>query len=79
MNRKQILINQIITDLGNAKITIDEQGFLGMDEINQIIDKINDVKEIEDREVEAIEKDDLDPNGKDWPEAHGETGEEFIK
>ena len=56
MTEKQILINQIITDLESAKETVDEQGFLGIDEVNRIIDKVKKVKEIEDQEAEVAEK-----------------------
>ena len=57
--QKQILLIQIITDLESAKETCDEQGFLGIDEVNRIIDKVKKVKEIDDAEIEKAEKDDV--------------------
>ena len=57
LNQKKILLNQIITDLEIAKETINEQGFLAIEEVNRIIDKVKKVKEIEDKEEEEAEKD----------------------
>ena len=72
LTEKQILLIQIIADLKSAKETCDEQGFLGIDEVNWIIDKVKKVKDIEDAEVDKAEKEGaFDPDDKDWPEAHG--------
>ena len=61
MTEKIILINQIITDLGIIKESVNEQGFCDVKEIEGLIRKAEDVKEMEDREVIEKEAEENDP------------------
>ena len=74
MSEKQILLNQIITDLESAKKVVDEQGFIAQDEFDRIIKKVEQVKELEDMEIIEREAKDNDPPEHErntWPEMHG--------
>lgn len=56
LTQKQILINQVLTDLGEVKKDVYEHGFCDEANIDRLIRKVEDVKEIEDKEVELVKK-----------------------
>ena len=59
LTTKQVLINQIITDLEKAGEGVDDEKlFVDIQEVHRILEKVRKLKSMEDKEIEEAEKDD---------------------
>ena len=70
LNEKQILINQLLTDVAGIDATGQET------EVEMVLNKIHQLKKIEDKEVEEAEKNDRKADEVDPGESGAEIPEE---